>query len=491
MGILDTLLSQRNLDNLALGFNSMRLNPDQNLPDMIARRQALRREEGNRQKAIDYFKNVPNSEAYIGALNAGGSGANLIANHIADLQQRARDERVHKQAMARAAASRPAPVTVEMTTMGALQEAGLMPKGVVVSPNMMNMPVKVSRRDGQVVDLKPIQMPTAAKTSETGIFTVQQLMESGAIGKGAAQQLAQNPNALYEVTKENGRVTSIDPFIAQGNTNKTVAMLKEAAANGDTLAETALAQIEADPANASFYYKQYTTNKGLRDRDANKVIQVKDLGNGLVQQTMGAADINGNNVRYIQDGELLIDKAEIQLAIDNADQAKVDQARKEAFAKAEAKYSGKEYSDINAAIRGVGERYAYSRDLIMRLMNHPGMAGATGSVAGLRPIGSYGQGSPEKEFITLYNQLAGQIFLGAFQGLKGGGQITELEGKTAQQAAANIDRQLDAPALQKALNQYLVDLYDQHDRLKVQRENQSSNADPSALEPLPNFEPDF
>ena len=127
----------------------------------------------------------------------------------------------------------------------------------------------------------------------------------------------------------------------------------------------------------------------------------------------------------------------------------------------------------------------------MRLMNHPGMAGATGSVAGLRPIGSYGQNSPEKEFITLYNQLAGQIFLGAFEGLKGGGQITELEGKTAQQAAANIDRQLDAPALQKALNQYLVDLYDQHDRLKVQRENQSTNADPSALEPLPNFEPDF
>ena len=127
----------------------MRLNPDQNLPDMIARRQALRREEGNRQKAIDYFKNVPNSEAYIGALNAGGSGANLIANHIADLQQRARDERVHKQAMARAAANRPAPVTVEMTTMGALQEAGLMPKGVVVSPNMMNMPVKVSKEMGR------------------------------------------------------------------------------------------------------------------------------------------------------------------------------------------------------------------------------------------------------------------------------------------------------------------------------------------------------
>ena len=478
MGILDNLLTPDTFDNLALGFNSMRLNPDQNLPDMIARRQALRREAGNRQKAIDYFNNIPGSEAYIGALNAGGSGANLISNYIATLEQRKRDELAHKRAMQRTLASRPAPSTVEMTTLGAL--------GIAVPPNMANMPVKVTRKNDQIVDLTPIQMPTPAKTSATEILTVQQLMESGAIGKGAAQRLAENPNALYEVKKENGNVTSIEPFTPQANSNKTIQMLKDAAASGDTLAKSALTQIEADPANASFYFKQYTTNKGYQDRDANTVFQSKDLGNGLVQQTM-----KDNKVRYIQDGQLLTDAAEIQLAIDNADQAKVKQARDEAYAKSEGKYSGKEFSDINAAIRGVGERYAYSRDLIMRIKDHPGMAGATGSVAGLRGIGTYGEGSPEKEFITLYNQLAGQIFLGAFQGLKGGGQITELEGKTAQQAAANIDRQLDAPALRKALEQYLIDIFNQHNRLTEQRKNQKANADPSALEPLPTFDPDF
>jgi hypothetical protein len=486
MGILDNLLTPDTFDNLALGFNSMRLNPDQNLPDMIARRQALRREAGNRQKAIDYFNNIPGSEAYIGALNAGGSGANLISDYISTLEQRKRDELEHKRAIQRAAASRPAPSIVEMTTIGALQEAGLMPKGVVVPANMVNMPVTITKRNGQVVGIDPIQMPTPAKTSATEILTVQQLMESGAIGKGAAQRLAENPNALYEVKKENGVVTGIEPFTPQGNSNKTIQMLKDAAASGDTLAESALQQIEADPVNASFYYRQYTTNKGYKDRDANTVFQSKDLGNGLVQQTM-----KDNTVRYVQDGQVLSDTAEIQLAIDNADQAKVKQAREEAYAKAEGKYSGQEYSDINVAIRGVGERYAYSRDLITRMMNHPGMARATGSVAGLRGIGSYGEGSPEKEFITLYNQLAGQIFLGAFEGLKGGGQITELEGKTAQQAAANIDRQLDAPELRKALEQYLIDIFNQHDRLKVQRQNQKKNDDPSALEPLPTFEPDF
>jgi hypothetical protein len=496
MGILDNLLTPDTFDNLALGFNSMRLNPDQNLPDMIARRQALRREAGNRQKAIDYFKNIPGSEAYIGALNAGGSGANLISNHIATLEQRKRDELEHKRAMALAAANRAPQGTATMQTVRSLIENGDLPKNTANNTAILDLIVPVTRgANGQVTNIgRPIQMPTAAKSPAikrqmTGAELAQNLMGTGS--KSTAALVGKTPDKVFDVTIDNGTITNYTPAAVTPDANKTIQMLQDAADNGDVLASTTLTQIQADPANISTILRNYYNTRSLMDRDANKVVQSKDLGNGLVQQTMGAADINGNNVRYYQDGELLTDAAEIQLAIDNADQAKVKQAREEAYAKAEGKYSGQEFSDINAAIKGVGERYAYSRDLIMRMMNHPGMAGATGSVAGLRGIGTYGEGSPEKEFITLYNQLAGQIFLGAFEGLKGGGQITELEGKTARQAAANIDRQLDAPALRKALEQYLVDIFNQHNRLTEQRKNQKANADPSALEPLPTFEPDF
>ena len=229
MGILDNLLTPDTFDNLALGFNSMRLNPDQNLPDMIARRQALRREAGNRQKAIDYFKNIPNSEAYIGALNAGGSGANLISNYIATLEQRKRDELEHRRAMARAAASRPAPSTVEVTTLGALQKMGLMPEGVVVSPNMVNMPVRITKRNNQVVGIDPIQMPTAAKSPAinrqmTGAELAQNLMGTGS--KSTAALVGQTPDKVFDVTIDSGTITNYTPATVTPDANKTVTVLK-------------------------------------------------------------------------------------------------------------------------------------------------------------------------------------------------------------------------------------------------------------------------
>ena len=228
MGILDNLLTPDTFDNLALGFNSMRLNPDQNLPDMIARRQALRREAGNRQKAIDYFNNIPGSEAYIGALNAGGSGANLISNYIATLEQRKRDELEHRRAMARAAASRPAPSTVEMTTLGALQKMGLMPEGVVVSPNMVNMPVRITKRNNQVVGIDPIQMPTPAKSPAinrqmTGAELAQNLMGTGS--KSTAALVGQTPDKVFDVTIDNGTITNYTPAL-NTDPNKTITVLK-------------------------------------------------------------------------------------------------------------------------------------------------------------------------------------------------------------------------------------------------------------------------
>ena len=228
MGILDNLLTPDTFDNLALGFNSMRLNPDQNLPDMIARRQALRREAGNRQKAIDYFNNIPGSEAYIGALNAGGSGPNLISNYIATLEQRKRDELEHRRAMARAAASRPAPSTVEMTTLGALQKMGLMPEGVVVSPNMVNMPVRITKRNNQVVGIDPIQMPTPAKSPAinrqmTGAELAQNLMGTGS--KSTAALVGQTPDKVFDVTIDNGTITNYTPAL-NTDPNKTITVLK-------------------------------------------------------------------------------------------------------------------------------------------------------------------------------------------------------------------------------------------------------------------------
>ena len=231
MGILDNLLSQRTLDNLALGFNSMRLNPDENLPDMIARRQALRREAGNRQKAIDYFKNIPGSEAYIGALNAGGSGANLISNYIATLEQRKRDELEHKRAMALAAANRAPQGTATMQTVRSLIENGDLPKNTANNTAILDLIVPVTRgANGQVTNIgRPIQMPTAAKSPAikrqmTGAELAQNLMGTGS--KSTAALVGQTPDKVFDVTIDNGTITNYTPATVTPDANKTVTVLK-------------------------------------------------------------------------------------------------------------------------------------------------------------------------------------------------------------------------------------------------------------------------
>lgn len=74
--------------------------------------------------------------------------------------------------------------------------------------------------------------------------------------------------------------------------------------------------------------------------------------------------------------------------------------------------------------------------LIQQLKNHPGRKFGTGSTGMLPAL----PGTAVKDFTTLLDQAKGQTFLTAFAGLKGGGAITEMEGKKAEQAIARLDR---------------------------------------------------
>lgn len=73
------------------------------------------------------------------------------------------------------------------------------------------------------------------------------------------------------------------------------------------------------------------------------------------------------------------------------------------------------------------------------IKRHPGFKSAVGFKGGAgaylfglkdEPI----EGTKAADFMTVYDRVAGQTFLEAFSGLRGGGQITEIEGKKAQDA---------------------------------------------------------
>lgn len=77
--------------------------------------------------------------------------------------------------------------------------------------------------------------------------------------------------------------------------------------------------------------------------------------------------------------------------------------------------------------------------LIDKMIEHPGRETATGLSSTFDPR-NYVGGTDAKNFQIMSKQLEGKTFLEAFETLKGGGVITEMEGAKASAAIARLDR---------------------------------------------------
>jgi hypothetical protein len=105
---------------------------------------------------------------------------------------------------------------------------------------------------------------------------------------------------------------------------------------------------------------------------------------------------------------------------------------------------------------------------------HKNIAGVMANVPGLKqitsPAGSILElfpGSDARATRGRINQLLGDTFLAAFESLKGGGQITEVEGKKAQQAKARLDdARIGFPEYVAALKDFHDAIYSGMEKLK-------------------------
>lgn len=87
-------------------------------------------------------------------------------------------------------------------------------------------------------------------------------------------------------------------------------------------------------------------------------------------------------------------------------------------------------------------------DIVKKLKEHEGLDYIVGRFGGMVPDNTAAKtlfkvvmaGHPANAAMALHDQLYGQVYLNAFETLKGGGQITEFEGKTAAAAKARMDR---------------------------------------------------
>lgn len=89
--------------------------------------------------------------------------------------------------------------------------------------------------------------------------------------------------------------------------------------------------------------------------------------------------------------------------------------------------------------------------VIEMLDKHPGRETATGASGVIDPR-NYIPGTNAKDFSVALDQLKGKTFLQAFESLKGGGQITEVEGKKATEAIGRLNTAQSDKAFQQALS---------------------------------------
>jgi hypothetical protein len=106
---------------------------------------------------------------------------------------------------------------------------------------------------------------------------------------------------------------------------------------------------------------------------------------------------------------------------------------------AAAKEAAKSRAELQQMLPQVETDSSSAMALIDKALTHPGRGTATG-MSGALDLRNYAPGSDAKNFQVLLNQLKGKNFLQAFQSLRGGGAITQIEGTKAEEAIARLDR---------------------------------------------------
>ncbi len=121
-----------------------------------------------------------------------------------------------------------------------------------------------------------------------------------------------------------------------------------------------------------------------------------------------------------------------------------------AASKASGTAQGKAQGEAVAGLPNALQKADQGINVIDQLIAAPGRETMTGTSGMIDPR-NYVGGTKAKDARALHDQVAGQAFLEAFESLKGGGQITEVEGNKATQAMARLDRAQTDEEYKKAL----------------------------------------
>lgn len=185
--------------------------------------------------------------------------------------------------------------------------------------------------------------------------------------------------------------------------------MKEANDAGATFGKSG--NIFQDPQTGQFYSVQFGSN-------GQKLVE--PIGGGLTP-SRGVGEVDTGT------GTEIIDKA-----TGNS----IRNVRKNLFGAESAKAGGKAEGEATAGLPAIVNTAERALGTIDKIRTHPGKKYGVGVLGVLPGV----PGTEQKGFVTLIDQAKGQVFLEAFNSLRGGGAITEAEGKKATEALARLDR---------------------------------------------------
>jgi hypothetical protein len=112
----------------------------------------------------------------------------------------------------------------------------------------------------------------------------------------------------------------------------------------------------------------------------------------------------------------------------------------------------------NEKAQATRDQIGVMRGVVSGILEHPGFSGSVGAKNASFLFGMKGQpfsGTKEADFMAMLDQLKGGAFLQAFQSLKGGGPITDVEGQKATEAIVRAQNSQSEEGFRKSMAEVL------------------------------------
>lgn len=119
----------------------------------------------------------------------------------------------------------------------------------------------------------------------------------------------------------------------------------------------------------------------------------------------------------------------------------------------------------------------YLKGIVRQAVDHPGMSGAVGTWSPGK-VASFVPGTKESDFMQIQKQITGKQFMQAYQTLKGGGQITEIEGQKATEALSRMSTASSEKAYREAANDFISEI-DRLTKIAEERAGKKQSSQPA------------